>query len=450
MAADALSLDIAGLARAYREGGLRPSDTLAQLWAAIDGDARGLNAFCHLDREGAARQAEAADARWREGRPLSALDGVPVSIKDLVNVAGWPTRRGSLSGSDEPVAQDAPASALLRAAGAVLFGKTTTTEFGWTVGSSNPHSGTTLNPVAPGREVGGSSSGAAAQVAAGWGPLALGSDAGGSVRLPASWSGTVGFKPSFGAIPLAPASAFAEFAHLGTFTRSVADAAAALQVLSAPDARDPASLFQRAEAPPVRPLRIAWALSLGSTQAVEPAVAAAMDALVRRLADAGHTVTAWPEAASDRAEDMWSVWVSRVHESFVDGSEAQRALLSPGLLRAYGEGAAQRPADLARARARLRTWAGALAQGFAGIDVLLTPSTPGVAPVLGTAGGDRWFEACGFSYPFNLTQQPALSLPWARDAQGLPFGLQVVGARYQDAAVLQAGARLEALLAQPR
>ena len=175
-----------------------------------------------------------------------------------------------------------------------------------------------------------------------------------------------------------------------------------------------------------------------------------MDALVRRLADAGHTVTAWPEAASDRAEDMWSVWVSRVHESFVDGSEAQRALLSPGLLRAYGEGAAQRPADLARARARLRTWAGALAQGFAGIDVLLTPSTPGVAPVLGTAGGDRWFEACGFSYPFNLTQQPALSLPWARDAQGLPFGLQVVGARYQDAAVLQAGARLEALLAQPR
>ena len=450
MSLNALSLDIAGLTQAYRGGALRPSDTLAQLFAAIDGDARGLNAFCHLDRERAARQAEAADARWRQGQPLSVLDGVPVSIKDLVNVAGWPTRRGSLSGSDDAVAQDAPATALLRAGGAVLFGKTSTTEFGWTVGSSNPQNGTTLNPAAPGREVGGSSSGAAAQVAAGWGPLALGSDAGGSVRLPASWSGTVGFKPSFGAIPLAPASAFAEFAHLGTFTRSVADCVAAMQVLGAPDARDPSSLFPRAEAPPVRPLRIAWALSLGGSQTVEPAVAEALQALAQRLGEAGHTVQAWPEAASARAEDMWCVWVSRVHESFVDWTQAQRALLSPGLLRAYDEGASQRPCDLARARARLRLWASALAQGFAGIDLLLTPSTPGVAPLLGTAGGDRWFEACGFSYPFNLTQQPALSLPLGRDGEGLPFGLQVVGARYQDAAVLQAGARIEALLAQPR
>lgn len=448
MAPDALSLDIAGLAQAYREGALRPSDTLAQLWAAIDGDARGLNAFCHLDREGAARQAEAADARWREGRPLSALDGVPVSIKDLVNVAGWPTRRGSLSGSDQAVAQDAPAAALLRAAGAVLFGKTTTTEFGWTVGSSNPHSGTTLNPAAPGREVGGSSSGAAAQVAAGWGPLALGSDAGGSVRLPASWSGTVGFKPSFGAIPLAPASAFAEFAHLGTFTRSVADCVAAMRVLSAPDARDASSLFVRAEAPPPRPLRFAWTLSLGGSLAVEPAVAEALQALLRRLEAAGHTVRAWPEAASARAEDMWGVWASRVHESFVDWSEAQRAQLAPALQQVYEEGAAQAPAELARARARLRAWAGTLVQGFADIDVLLTPSTPGVAPVLGTAGGDRWFEACGFSYPFNLTQQPALSLPLGRDTEGRPFGLQMVGARYQDAALLQAAAHIEALLAQ--
>lgn len=450
MASNALSLDIAGLAQAYRERALRPSDTLAQLFAAIDGDTRGLNAFCHFDREGAARQAEAADARWREGRPLSVLDGVPVSIKDLVNVAGWPTRRGSLSGSDEPVPQDAPASALLRAAGAVLFGKTTTTEFGWTVGSSNPHSGTTLNPAAPGREVGGSSSGAAAQVAAGWGPLALGSDAGGSVRLPASWSGTVGFKPSFGAIPLAPASAFAELAHLGTFTRSVADCVAAMQVLGAPDARDPASLFMRAEAPPARPLRFAWTLSLGSELGVEPAVAQAMEELLARLVEAGHTVQAWPEAASARAEDMWRLWVSRVHESFVDWSEAQLALLSPGLRRAYEEGAAQLPSDLARARARLRAWAGTLAQGFGGVDVLLTPSTPGVAPLLGSAGGERWFEACGFSYPFNLTQQPALSLPLGSDAQGLPFGLQLVGPRYQDAALLQAGAGIESLLAQPR
>ena len=451
MASDALSLDIAGLTSAYRDGRLHPSGVLEQLFAAIEADTRGINAFGLLDRAAAEREAEASGRRWREGRPLSVLDGVPVSIKDLVNVAGWPTRRGSLSGSDEPVPQDAPGVTPLRAGGAVLFGKTTTTEFGWTVGSSNPQAGTTLNPAAPGREVGGSSSGAAAQVAAGWGPLALGSDAGGSVRLPASWTGTVGFKPSFGAIPLAPASAFAEFAHLGTFTRSVADAVLAMQVLSRADARDPSSLFVRGEAPPDRPLRIAWALSLGSSQAVQPAVAEAVRALVRRLADAGHSVVEWPEAANDRALDMWSVWVSRIHESFVDWSDAQRAQLSPGLQAAYKQGVAQSAAELARARARLRAMAGALAQRFTDIDLLITPSTPGAAPPLGDMGGGAWFESVGgFTYPFNLTQQPALNLPLGADAEGAPFGVQLVGPRFQDAAVLRAGARIEALLAEVR
>lgn len=451
MAGDALSLDIAGLTSAYRDGRLHPSGVLEQLFAAIEADTRGINAFCLLDRAAAEREAEASGRRWREGRPLSVLDGVPVSIKDLVNVAGWPTRRGSLSGSDEPVPQDAPGVTPLRAGGAVLFGKTTTTEFGWTVGSSNPLAGTTLNPAAPGREVGGSSSGAAAQVAAGWGPLALGSDAGGSVRLPASWTGTVGFKPSFGAIPLAPASAFAEFAHLGTFTRSVADAVLAMQVLSRADARDPSSLFVRGEAPPDRPLRIAWALSVGSSQAVQPAVAEAVRALVRRLADAGHSVVEWPEAANDRALDMWSVWVSRIHESFVDWSDAQRAQLSPGLQAAYKQGVAQSPAELARARARLRAMAGALAQRFTDIDLLITPSTPGAAPPLGDMGGGAWFESVGgFTYPFNLTQQPALNLPLGADAEGAPFGVQLVGPRFHDAAVLRAGARIEALLVEVR
>ncbi|NIM43899.1 MAG: amidase [Hydrogenophaga sp.] len=451
MAGDALSLDIAGLTAAYRDGRLHPSAVVEQLFAAIAADTRGLNAFCLLDRAAAEREAEASGRRWREGRPLSVLDGVPVSIKDLVNVAGWPTRRGSLGGSEEPVPQDAPGVTPLRAGGAVLFGKTTTTEFGWTVGSSNPQAGTTRNPAAPGREVGGSSSGAAAQVAAAWGPLALGSDAGGSVRLPASWTGTVGFKPSFGAIPLAPASAFAEFAHLGTFTRSVADAALAMQVLSRADARDPSSLFVRGEAPADRPLRIAWALSLGSSRAVQPDVAGAVRALVRRLADAGHTVIDWPESTNDRAEDMWRVWTSRIHESFVDWSDTQRARLSPGLQAAYEQGATQSAAELARARARLRAMADALAQRFTDIDLLVTPSTPGAAPPLGEVGGGAWFEAVGgFTYPFNLSQQPALSLPLGTDAEGAPFGVQLVGPRFHDAAVLRAGARVEALLAQGR
>src|SRR5690606_1248753 len=193
--------------------------------------------------------------------------------------AGWPTLRGSqaMAGAG-PATADAPVVERLRQAGAMLFGKTTTTEFGWTIRSDNPLNGLTRNPLDLSRSAGGSSSGAAAQVAAGWGPLALGSDAGGSVRVPASYCGLVGFKPSFGSIPMIPSSAFTDFAHLGVLSRSMDDCRLAMDVLSFPDARDLASTFERADAGAGRSLRLGWTLSLGSEQPPEKHVVEAFEA----------------------------------------------------------------------------------------------------------------------------------------------------------------------------
>lgn len=449
-----LALDIAALTAAYRDGTHTPEAVLDAVLAAIAADTRGINAFCLLDAEGARAQARAAGERWRDGRPLSALDGVPVSIKDLMNVAGWPTRRGSLAAAGAaPALQDAPCVAPLRAAGCVLFGKTTTTEFGWQIGSTSPQAGTTRHPLDTTRTPGGSSCGAAAQVAAGWGPLALGSDAGGSVRIPASYCGLVGFKPSFGAIPVAPQSAFAEFAHMGPLTRNVDDAIVAMGVLSQPDVRDPTSLFPRdvVRATGTRPLRIGWTLQLGAQMQVAPVIAETFQALLGRLSAAGHTLVPLPAArtGTDCAADMWTVWASRVHESFVAWPPAEREKLGPGLQTVYADGAALSVDALSRSRARLRDFGGHLAGAFADFDVLLSPSTPTVAPRLQTDLGQvaNWFADNGFAYPFNLTQQPALSLPLGRDPAGLPFGLQIAGRKYHDTQVLDFGRTVEALLA---
>ncbi|HVR50292.1 MAG TPA: amidase family protein [Pseudorhodoferax sp.] len=451
METPAWQLDIAGLNAAYARGVHGPESVLQSLLTAIAADARGINAFCHLDAETALDQARASARRWQQGQPLGPLDGVPVSIKDLLPVAGWPTRRGSRStAGDPPAAQDAPLVAQLRAAGAVLFGKTSTTEFGWCVDSHNPHSGTTRNPRDPARSAGGSSSGAAAQIAAGWGPLAIGSDAGGSVRLPASWCGVVGFKPSHGAIPAAPQSAFAEFAHFGPFTRSVADCATAMAVLAQPDARDPASLYPRSTrprpAPPTR-LRIGWVEASADWQ---PEIAQAYRRLLDQLSDAGHVLVAQPREDLAGVDAMWTVWASRVHESFVDWSDAQRDLLDPALRQLWEEGAAQAPATLARARASLRALAGRVALQFAELDLQLTPATPTTAPLLAAqpaAQPRNWFADNSLAYLFNLTQQPALSQPLGQDAQGLPFNVQITGRRYADELVLDFGRRIEARVA---
>src|SRR5262249_9609907 len=194
---------------------------------------------CLIDPDTTLAQARASEERWQNGEPIGALDGVPVAIKDLVLSKGWPTLRGSKTvARDQPWDQDAPAVARLREHGATFIGKTTTPEFGWKGTNDAPLTGITRNPWNLQKTPGGSSGGSGSALAAGYCPLAIGTDAGGSIRIPASFSGVFGHKPTFGLVAAWPASPFGTLAHLGPMSRTVEDAALFLEIIAEPDARD--------------------------------------------------------------------------------------------------------------------------------------------------------------------------------------------------------------------
>ncbi|MCG8695148.1 MAG: hypothetical protein MI806_28400, partial [Minwuiales bacterium] len=223
----------------YRKGALSPSEVIEVVLARLEKLEPGLNAFQLVDADAARAEAARSTDRWAKGEPCGALDGVPISIKDIVATAGWPTRSGSLATPEAPGTFDAPCVARLREAGAVLFGKTTTPEFGWKGMTDSPLKGVTRNPWNLAHTPGGSSGGAGAAMAAGIGALAHGNDGGGSVRIPSSYCGLYGLKPTFGRVPHHPQdSPFSTLSASGPLARSVADAALMLNEMARPDARD--------------------------------------------------------------------------------------------------------------------------------------------------------------------------------------------------------------------
>ncbi|MEQ8660572.1 MAG: amidase family protein, partial [Gammaproteobacteria bacterium] len=230
--------DVATLLRAYRARTRSPYEVIAAALARIDACAAHLNAFVLVDADTALAQARAAERRWLAGRPVGPLDGVPVTIKDMNDVCGWPTRAGSRVTPATPATDDASPVARLREAGAVFLGKTTTPEFGWAGVTESPLSGSTRNPWDPARTAGGSSGGAAVAAALALGLLHLGGDGGGSIRIPAAFCGVFGFKPSFARVPRFPQHSPLRLTQAGPLTRSVADAAAMLDVIARPDRRD--------------------------------------------------------------------------------------------------------------------------------------------------------------------------------------------------------------------
>ena len=231
------------LLQLYRNKALSPVEVTRALLDRLDSLEPKINAFCLVDRDGALAAVRASEVRWLHGEQTGALDGVPVTIKDLVLMRGFPTLRGShLVERDQDWSEDAPATARLREAGAVILGKTTTPEFGWKALGDSPLTGITRNPWDLSRTPGGSSAGAAAACAAGIGPLHLGSDGAGSIRIPCAFTGIFGLKPSFGWVPAYPPSPMGQLAHIGPMARTVADAALMLTVIAGPDPRDPSAL----------------------------------------------------------------------------------------------------------------------------------------------------------------------------------------------------------------
>ncbi|GAB04310.1 amidase [Gordonia amarae] len=451
-------LSATALAAAYRTGELSPVDVATAHLDAIAAHNPAVNAYCLVDEEAALGSARAAAERHAAGTALGPLDGVPVSIKDLFLTAGWPTLRGSelIDPSDDEWTADAPVVARLREAGAVLLGKTTTPEFGWKGVTHGPRCGITRNPWDHARTSGGSSGGSAAAVGAGLSTLSVGTDGGGSIRIPASFCGIVGFKPTYGRVPLYPASPFGTLAHAGPMTRTVADCITMLDVLCGFDSRDwsatptPQPVSGSAWPDDLAGVRIAYSPDLGfGTNSTD--VQRHTDAAAEVLRGLGATVEPVDLGWSDPAWAYHILWFSGAAKVLRPFGSKALGKIDPGLAAALGRHHGHTAADYLDAtqvRMDLGVEMGRLHEEF---DVLLTPATPtvafeaGVDVPAGSADPD-WTSWTPYSYPFNLTQQPAISVP-SGIVGGLPTAVQFVGARHHDATVLRVASAYEA--AQP-
>ncbi len=456
MSDDIALMSATELVAAYRARRLSPVEATRAAYdriRALDGQ---VNAFCFLDEEGAIAQARASEARWLAGRPQGLVDGVPTTVKDILLVEGWPTLRGStLVDRNQPWTEDAPSVARLKEHGAVLLGKTTTPEFGWKGVTDSALTGITRNPWNLERTPGGSSGGAAVAAALGMGALHIGTDGGGSIRIPAAFTGIYGIKASYGRVPAYPPSPFSPVAHVGPMTRTVADAALMLNVLAEPDPRDANGL------PPagrdwrlgldggVARWRIAYAETLNG-EPVEPEVASRVADAVRQLEALGAEVEPITLTMPDVGDVFAKHWLTGAAALLAQFSTDQRSRIDPGL-QAYAEiGARYSVIELLNAGKAREGFATQINLLFERYDLLVMPSLPITAFGAGLNAPDSgpyagWTGWTPFTYPFNLTRHPAASLP-VGFADGLPAALQLIGPAYREDKVLQASRALEAAL----
>ncbi|OEV02944.1 amidase [Streptomyces oceani] len=447
---DLATLTATQLLAGYAAGDFTPLDATRAALARAEAAQPVLNAFVRINHEEALQQAEASTERWHRGAPEGLLDGVPVTVKDILLQRGVPTLKGSWSVAEQQDwREDAPSVARVREHGAVLLARTTTPEFGWKGVTDSPRHGATGNPYDPARTSGGSSGGGAAAVAVGAGPLSLGTDAGGSVRIPASFSGIFALKPTYGRVPMYPASAFGTLAHVGPMSRDAADSALLLDVISGADARDWSQLgpvrgsFRDGLDEGVAGLRVAYSPTLGGQVDVAPQVAASVRRAVDRLTALGARVEEVDPDLPDPVEAFHTLWFSGAARITEDFTAEQRESMDPRLRAVCEEGARASALDYLAAvdvRMALGKRMGDFHQTY---DLLVTPTMPltafekGLEVPAGSAP-PRWTSWTPFTYPFNLTQQPACSLPCGVDSDGLPIGVQLVGARHADALVLRA------------
>jgi aspartyl-tRNA(Asn)/glutamyl-tRNA(Gln) amidotransferase subunit A len=436
----------------YARRTLSPVEALKAVTERIARHNPKLNAFAVMVPQSLAAAGESA-ARWRAGRPLGPLDGVPCTVKDLVDLAGFPTRRGSRLSDPKPVTEDAPLVVGLKAAGAVIIGKTTTTEYGWKSPGDCPLHGITRNPWNPLYTTGGSSSGAAAAGAASFGPLHLGTDAGGSVRIPAAWSGLVGLKPTYGRIPQWPAGAFASVACAGPMTRTVRDAALMFAAMARHDARDPFCL-------PDDPRD--WCDGIedgvaGMTVGVlrRPGFDAPIDAdgmkSVERAAailqDAGATVEDAVPDLPDTRTVFGRVWGAALARLVAQFGENERGLLDEGLLEVAKSQGGLSAIAFMDAEAMRAAAGHAMAMLHQRFDLVLCPTVPGPPPLADAPTVDPvealWTKWAPWTFTFNLTRQPAISVPMGLSDAGLPLSVQIVAAQYRDDLVLRAARAIE-------
>jgi aspartyl-tRNA(Asn)/glutamyl-tRNA(Gln) amidotransferase subunit A len=429
------------LHQAFRRREISPVGVARAQLDAIAALDRDVNAFCHVDAHAVLAMAKQSERRYRDGEPLSPMDGVPVSVKDTINVAGWPTRRGSRTSSPDALGEDAIAVARLRAAGAVFIGKTTTPEFAWKGVTDSPLCGVTRNPLDLALTAGGSSGGASAATALGLGVMALGTDAAGSVRIPAAFCGVVGFKPTLGRIPLDPyAAGFSQLPHIGPITATVADAEISTQIMAGPAVSDWTSFRHTKAAHPestshknIGSLRIGIAPLPAETSMSGDIVAAwqsFLSAIADHVADIREVDLPF-HGARDVTAMLYRIGcaeaVARVPPNRHDELDAELIdfiapvkLLSP-----------QDIIALYRRREDIANQACAVLYGK--IDVFVSPTMVVAPPRIDdlSRGSVNWLDWNLFTPLFNLCQGPAISVPWRNDRR-LPIGIQVAAAPGND------------------
>lgn len=449
MADDLAFTSATRLIELYRAKQVSPVEVVTETLRRLEMYESAVNAFVLYDPETALEMARASEARWARGEPLGLLDGVPVALKDTVLTKGWPRLLGSRTIDPKQAwDEDSPVTARLRAEGAVFFGKTTTPEFGWKGVTDSPLSGITRNPWDLERTPGGSSGGSAAAVVAGICPLAVGTDAGGSIRIPASFCGIVGLKPTFGRVAVYPPSAFGDVAHVGPMTRTVDDAALMLDAIKGPDSRDWQSLpddgvryREQVGKSSLAGKRVALSPTLGYAEP-SPSVRAAVERAAQVFKDLGAVVEETdPFAASPKPifetlalGGFWALLRAQKPEAV--------ALMDPGLVENCRRGEGLTQEQYFEAVVQRAALGQKLRLFFDRFDLLLSPTMPIPAAYADSRPGDvadrdNSWSWVSYTFAFNLTRNPSCSIPCGY-VDGLPVGLMVTGQLYDDLAVLQA------------
>ena len=440
----------AKLVKGFAKKKFSPVEVANACLAQIERHDKTLNAMVAVHAGEALAQAKASEARWMKGAPQGPVDGVPTLVKDLLLVRGWPTLRGSLTiEKTQAWDQDAPSVARLRECGAVFLGSTTTPEFGWKGVTDSPLTGITRNPWDVTKTPGGSSGGSSAAAAAGYAPLTLGTDGGGSIRIPAGFSGIFGHKPSFGRVPAYPLSPFGTVAHVGPMTRTVEDACLMMNVIAQPDARDWTAVpwdgtdYTAKLARSLKGLKIAYSPALGYVD-VDPEIAKLVQDAVRVLAELGADVEEADPGFDNPAATFRTLWWSGARALLGKLPDDRKKLLDPALADVVAQSMSitlDDYQDAVKARGALGSQ---MRQFMEAYDLLVTPTLPipafeagKLAPAAPDNTG-KWVSWTPFSYPFNLTQQPAASVPCGFTAKGLPAGLHLVGRMFADQTVLTA------------
>jgi len=451
------------LAQLIRRRALSPVEITRAVLERIERLSGRLGAYVLVHAERALKQARDAEQAVMAGQPLGPLHGVPVSIKDNLWTAGDRTTSGSRLLAEFVPTEDTPSVASLRAAGAIFVGRTNLPEFAWRGSTDNPLFGESRNPWDLTRTPGGSTGGGAAAVAAGLGPLALGSDGAGSIRIPASFCGLVGLKPTFGRVPMFPAAGGNELvAHVCPLARTVRDVALMMNVIARYDRRDAFALpddgmdyLGACEQPLTgrddrEPIRVAWSADLGFAH-VEPETRAICAAAARAFADAGMKVD---EATPELGDPSWilrTLYGGAQAGAHAVRSPEQKAQMDPELVKYAEASSGLAMTEYLKAVAARQALVDTLRRFFERYDLLLTPTLCLPAFPLGLVGprevAGREVTHLGWTlcYPFNYSGQPAISVPAGWTSSGLPVGLQIIGRRFEDALVLRAAATFEKL-----